>query len=352
MSGQVCEVELFARASFVRAISRALVPPHGDVECPSLLDGDQGEIKSRGRGRAVSGFVTITAVPAAVVERPRPNVITCSWWDSARCFHHFLAQVRAQGRARPRTESARSRIGGGAVVTALVVAWIDIDSFEHCGGTFDAATSPVVSRIFRRILGNARSGWMRAGVHFAFVRKYEDLHHVCGTLRRLPGHMPARPDPMLPRYLQHACPTLEEVRSLQRRPPILVGPVTLSLRSSSFFVRHFPPAFHALSVTDRTRPHEIAVVFNARNWTSVPAPLAGVYSLEEYREYLVNHEMGHVLGIGHDDPRVVDAVASSLRDAGITTPFPCPIMIQQTKGLPPGTVPNTVPFPTATAPFV
>lgn len=59
--------------------------------------------------------------------------------------------------------------------------------------------------------------------------------------------------------------------------------------------------------------------FNLKNWTLVPKPLQGLYSVKDYRTYVINHELGHVLGHDH---------------ASLSEPtLEAPIMIQQTKGL-------------------
>lgn len=55
-----------------------------------------------------------------------------------------------------------------------------------------------------------------------------------------------------------------------------------------------------LSVTDR-RASPIQVHINADNWARVPAD-SDYADLAAYREHLLNHEWGHVLGFGHADP--------------------------------------------------
>ena len=69
-------------------------------------------------------------------------------------------------------------------------------------------------------------------------------------------------------------------------------------------------------------------VLNARRWLTGAAAYGG--QLEAYRTYLVNHEVGHVLGQGH----------ASCPGAGQVAP----VMLQQTKGLD-GCAPGPWPFP-------
>lgn len=71
-----------------------------------------------------------------------------------------------------------------------------------------------------------------------------------------------------------------------------------------------------LSVTFmHRRPRE--TLFSLQNWSAVPSGLRGLYSISDYRRYLVLHECGHALGLGH------------VRCQG----GPAPIMLQQTRGL-------------------
>lgn len=72
-------------------------------------------------------------------------------------------------------------------------------------------------------------------------------------------------------------------------------------------------------------------LFNNENWTTVPGPLLGIYSLSDYRQYLVLHEFGHALA-SLDHP-----VISSLKNNAL-----CPIMYQQTRGLKVSTSKKTV----------
>lgn len=62
------------------------------------------------------------------------------------------------------------------------------------------------------------------------------------------------------------------------------------------------------------------------NWTSVPKPVAHIYSLSEYRTYLVLHECGHSLGLQHSRCR-------SPRGGLHARSAPAPVMMQQTRGL-------------------
>jgi hypothetical protein len=72
-----------------------------------------------------------------------------------------------------------------------------------------------------------------------------------------------------------------------------------------------------LSVTFmRETPRRSLLSF--QNWSTVPRPVAGVYSPEAYRTYLVLHECGHALGLQHSRCR------SGSR---------APVMMQQTRGL-------------------
>jgi len=72
-------------------------------------------------------------------------------------------------------------------------------------------------------------------------------------------------------------------------------------------------------------------VLNARRWLTGVPDYAG--HLDEYREYMVNHEVGHTLGHGHQ----------MCPGAG----RPAPVMQQQTKGLN-GCARNSWPFPART----
>lgn len=81
-------------------------------------------------------------------------------------------------------------------------------------------------------------------------------------------------------------------------------------------VRMFPHGLRGMSVTDR-RGKRPVVHFNADNWRT-PPPQSGYKDVDRYRTYVVNHEVGHVLGLGH-------AQCPANGDAA-------PVMMQQTRG--------------------
>lgn len=69
--------------------------------------------------------------------------------------------------------------------------------------------------------------------------------------------------------------------------------------------------------------------FNLENWTNVPIHLIN-YSIRDYKTYLILHEFGHAI-CSLDHPRKI-------------INGPCPIMVQQTRGLPEGTTKNLWPL--------
>jgi len=73
------------------------------------------------------------------------------------------------------------------------------------------------------------------------------------------------------------------------------------------------PALKNLSVTERGYPMRIYI--DAVNWHTKPKDFGG--SLTTYRQYLIQHEMGHCLGLDHEEP---------------VPHQKCPVMYQQTKG--------------------
>jgi hypothetical protein len=76
------------------------------------------------------------------------------------------------------------------------------------------------------------------------------------------------------------------------------------------------PDLEGLSVANlAVTPTEIFI--NGRNWNNIPKDFMG--SLDSYRAYLIQHEMGHALGYGHKQPHP-------------DPQLPCPVMYQQTRG--------------------
>jgi hypothetical protein len=94
--------------------------------------------------------------------------------------------------------------------------------------------------------------------------------------------------------------------------------IIISKESPANMERRFTdPELHGLSVTTRyldDTPTDIWI--NSKNWNSVPPDFVGSKSL--YHEYVIQHEIGHALGLGHEEP--------------IHTYTTCPVMYQQTKG--------------------
>lgn len=92
------------------------------------------------------------------------------------------------------------------------------------------------------------------------------------------------------------------------------------LTEDAGIVAAFPPSFGGMSVTDRRGARPV-VHLNATNWR-VPPPTSGypatASGVARYRTYVINHEVGHVLGLGH----------ATCRAAGA----PAPVMVQQTRG--------------------
>jgi hypothetical protein len=116
------------------------------------------------------------------------------------------------------------------------------------------------------------------------------------------------------------------LRPLQRALPAVAADVTIQLAE--------PSVVDALCqrVGLDTRGHLSCftgrvVAINARRWQH-GAP--GFTSIEEYRRYLINHEVGHALGRQHEACPETGALA--------------PVMMQQTKGIE-SCVANGWPFP-------
>ena len=103
--------------------------------------------------------------------------------------------------------------------------------------------------------------------------------------------------------------------------------VVFRLMDNEDIIRAYGSSFSRLSVCDRgVKP--ITITFNRENWElGVPA----FSSVDAYRRYLVNHEIGHALGMDHLEPN------GASRDM--------PVMFQQTPGIPRGMRANSVPLP-------
>ena len=78
---------------------------------------------------------------------------------------------------------------------------------------------------------------------------------------------------------------------------------------------HFPKEFANFSVCDR-RSHPYHIHINEKNWYNVPALFTG--NRRTYRQYVIQHEVGHALGYDHA-PAVTDGAR-------------CHVMQQQTRG--------------------
>jgi len=90
--------------------------------------------------------------------------------------------------------------------------------------------------------------------------------------------------------------------------------------ASSQTISELAPGLPGLSVTMMSYKPRLTM-FNYENWMRVPAAAPKEYSLAQYRTYLILHECGHALGLGH--PR------ASVRNSH----GPCPVMVQQTRGI-------------------
>ena len=94
------------------------------------------------------------------------------------------------------------------------------------------------------------------------------------------------------------------------------------LESKDYIDFYYPSKVKGLSVTEMAPITTVGLrapktVFSYENWTSVPRDLSGKYSVHEYRTYVIMHECGHAIGLGHK--RCIGGQA--------------PIMLQQTRGL-------------------
>lgn len=96
---------------------------------------------------------------------------------------------------------------------------------------------------------------------------------------------------------------------------------TVALEAQDHIDRVAGPSIAGLSVTFMDRS---VSWLSYTNWTTVPGPLQGLYSLEAYRVYLILHECGHGLGLDHPD-----------KSWALPRSGPAPVMKQQTLGLGP-----------------
>lgn len=88
------------------------------------------------------------------------------------------------------------------------------------------------------------------------------------------------------------------------------------------------PGMKGLSVTFMSESPR-KTMFSYENWASLPNAVKSIYTLKMYRQYLINHEAGHALGLGHPKRKFVNNTIA-------------PVMIQQTLGLH-GLLPNVWP---------
>ena len=88
-------------------------------------------------------------------------------------------------------------------------------------------------------------------------------------------------------------------------------------RSNTYINTKFShrPELAGLSVTVRT-PQCSTIYINARNWVAPPKSFDGTRTT--YRQYVIQHELGHALGYIHTTPSTKDTK--------------CPVMYQQTRG--------------------
>lgn len=99
----------------------------------------------------------------------------------------------------------------------------------------------------------------------------------------------------------------------------------------------FPYAhLRGLSVCDSSDAHHPRIALHAGNWRAPPAASGYGDNVWAYRAYVVNHEVGHALGLPHE-------TCGPKSKGG-----PAPIMVQQSLGTG-ACAPNPWPFPSALA---
>jgi hypothetical protein len=77
--------------------------------------------------------------------------------------------------------------------------------------------------------------------------------------------------------------------------------------------------FTGLSCADSTNPKRKIIYLNLERWLN--GSKKSKLSLDKYKNYMINHETGHILGKGH------------LKSKDFKPNTICPIMVQQTKGI-------------------
>ena len=104
----------------------------------------------------------------------------------------------------------------------------------------------------------------------------------------------------------------------ERRHAYRDGTHVLMLKLPAERIRRMYPeqtGVHGLSFTHMASEPRV-IVINADNWRA-PPPAGFTLGIEAYRTYLLNHEVGHALGLHEHQRRTADY---------------CPLMYQQTRG--------------------
>ena len=87
------------------------------------------------------------------------------------------------------------------------------------------------------------------------------------------------------------------------------------LKSNDFIIDKFGDVFNNLSVAEKGGKN---IYINSSNWNNTP--ILSKLSDKDYKIYVINHEMGHILGLDH--PNISDRFDL----------MKCPVMVQQTLG--------------------
>lgn len=104
----------------------------------------------------------------------------------------------------------------------------------------------------------------------------------------------------------------------QRRHAYRSGTHVVILKLPDKRIREMYPkqtGVHGMSFTHMASEPRV-IVINADNWRA-PPPAGFTLGIEAYRTYLLNHEVGHALGLHEHQRRTADY---------------CPLMYQQTRG--------------------